>query len=66
MRIVEARMFDAKRTAFWKPYQKKETLHFRGLAQFDDARHAGFVGGTKENNLVFHLHKNINIERLRK
>ena len=59
-------MFDAKANSLLEVPSKKETLNFRGLAQFDDARHAGFVWGTKENNLVFHLHKNINIERLRK
>ena len=58
-------MFDAKANSLLEVPSKKETLNFRGLAQFDDARHAGFVGGgTKENNLVFHLHRNIMVVRL--
>jgi len=55
-----------KRTAFSKPHQRTKLFYFQCLAQLKRHVMQDSLGATRENNLVFHLHKNINIERLRK
>lgn len=55
-----------KRTAISKPHQIKKLSYFQCLAPLKRDVMQDSLGAASENNLVFHLHKNINIERLRK
>jgi len=55
-----------KRAAFWKPRQRKKLFYFQCLAQLMGHVMEDSLGAIEENNLVFHLHKNIDIERLSK
>jgi len=54
------------RTVCWKPRHRKKLFYFQSLAQLMEHVREDSLGAIKENNLVFYLHKNIDIERLRK